>query len=271
MDSRPLHSISLIWRIALLVVLLGVSMAFLSPRTMLGRFGVQLSYDASHTLAGSDARVAETSEVVLVYLDMESHLREKQSPSSPWDRSLHARLIERLTRAGARTIVFDIIFQDPGTEAVDSQLTAALQQSGRVILAAEIARSSHEPGTSTGLRSQSLVLPLDRFLKAAAGIGLANVIPDEDFVVRRAYEGSASHQQPSLTEAVSRRLQLPAPTTPDSPAWIRYYGRPLALPHVSYSNALDPDGTPDEVFRDRIVFVGARPLTSGFTERRDEF
>src|SRR5512135_981000 len=49
---------------------------------------------------------------VLVYLDEISHEQLGQPQNAAWDRALHARLIDRLTAAGAKAIVFDIVFSD---------------------------------------------------------------------------------------------------------------------------------------------------------------
>src|SRR5881296_219161 len=51
-----------------------------------------------------------TRDAVIVYLDEVSFETLKQPLNAPWDRTLHARLVERLTAAGARAVVFDIIF-----------------------------------------------------------------------------------------------------------------------------------------------------------------
>src|SRR5215469_215614 len=67
------------------------------------------SYDLLQVAQG-DRR---TDEAVLVYMDEISHQRLNQSLNVPWDRALHAKLIQRLTAAGARAVVFDIVFDAP--------------------------------------------------------------------------------------------------------------------------------------------------------------
>src|SRR5262245_55476113 len=49
-------------------------------------------------------------EAVLIYLDEESHRQLGQPLNAPWNRGLHAQLLDRLTRAGVRAVVFDIVF-----------------------------------------------------------------------------------------------------------------------------------------------------------------
>lgn len=229
------------------------------------------SYDAAHALAAGRPRLPTNAPVVVVYLDAVSYAAEGQDPNRPWDRALHARLVDRLGRAGARAVVFDILFDRPGSAEADQRFRDALRANGRVLLAGELVPSSHGPGTSAGLRSHTLTLPEPTLAAAAAGWGLANLMPDPDFVVRRHFLGFDPEHEPGLAWATARFLRLPGPNRSDVPRWVRYYGPSLALPHVSYTHALDPAATPDDWFRDRVVFVGARPMTAAVTERRDEF
>src|SRR5437867_7982289 len=57
----------------------------------------------------------DAPEAVVVYLDEESHQKLGQSLTAAWDRTVHAQLIDRLTAAGAKAIVFDIVFNDADT------------------------------------------------------------------------------------------------------------------------------------------------------------
>ena len=53
------------------------------------------------------------TNIAIVYLDEASHRELDQPMTAPWDRALHAKLIEQLTAQGAKAIVFDILFTDP--------------------------------------------------------------------------------------------------------------------------------------------------------------
>src|SRR6185436_16741312 len=96
------------------------------------------SYDLLHVMRG-DARA---TEAVIIYMDDPSYDAMGQAWNAPWDRALHARLVDRLTAAGARVIVFDIVFTDPMTNnpGADQQFAEAMKRSGRVILAADSVR-----------------------------------------------------------------------------------------------------------------------------------
>src|SRR5215470_15867282 len=100
-----------------------------------GRGLVQASYDLLHVCRGE----VRADEAVVVYLDEVSHQQLGQSLTTAWDRSLHARLIDRLSAAGARAIVFDVVFSDPNRNDPegDERFAAAMKRSGRVVLAAD--------------------------------------------------------------------------------------------------------------------------------------
>ena len=238
------------------------------------------SYDSLHRLAGSQSQVLADSPVVIVYLDLNSFGLLQQDPARPWSRRLHTQLLRRLSEAGAKAVVFDIVFGGAGPEAAaDKEFAAAIRGSSRVVLAGEVSgKNSHATGGFTDWAHASTIAPpFDYFATNAAGWGVASHMIDDDYVVRRYLAGGfGADKLPSLTWAVGRRLALPG--TRDSEAiaranqqGLRYYGPPLAVPHVSYAEALAADGAPEGFFRDKIVFIGARPITGMFQERQDEF
>jgi two-component system, cell cycle sensor histidine kinase and response regulator CckA len=250
---------------ALAILLAGLSAWLLSSGSSL----VRASYDWSQVLLTEPG--LSNAPVAVVYLDLDSYLREKQNPAEPWSRALHAKLLRRLTAAGTKAVVYDIIFGDPGPEAAaDREFAAALRANGRTVLAAELSRTSRATPHATGIKSLQLSLPAKEFREAAATWGVANLSVDEDFVVRRQLYGLTNLTEPGLAFATVRFLGLAA-TNPPSTLWLRYYGKPLTLPHVGFSAALHPDEVSDEFFRNRVVFIGARPMAGSFLERKDEF
>ncbi len=216
---------------------------------------------------------------MVVYLDLNSFKVRGLDPSQPWPRALHAQLLQRLTDAGARAVVFDIIFSEPGPDAAADQAFAqAIRQSGRVILAGESNEDASQVTRQdrNWARLSTVLPPADVFVTNAAGWGVASHIIDDDYVVRRYLAGFTSQVQPSLTWAAAEWLQLPFASGENAVRtangqWIRYYGPSLALPNVSYASALHPGDVPGEVFRDKVVFVGARPMAEQFGSRQDEF
>src|SRR5206468_11811430 len=76
-------------------------------------------------------RHAASGDVVLVTIDNRS-LRE--IGRWPWPRRYHAQLVDRLTAAGAKRILFDLTFETRSNPVDDQLLADAIQRSGRVIL-----------------------------------------------------------------------------------------------------------------------------------------
>ncbi len=257
----------------MLAVVLAVAGVLLVGAGSGGNEIARLSYDLLQSLQPAGSSAARDCPVVLVYLDVDSHRDLKQDPAGRWDRGLHARLVRRLTEAGAKAIVFDVIFDSPsGDPAVDRDFAEAIRANGRVVLAAERRRGDQAVGGLPSLQVHGLSFPTPVLEAAAARVGAAELAVDEDFVVRRMLRHVEEADRPGLAWAAVEVLGL-APGLGGLPAdgeWMRYYGGAVRLPHVSYRNALDRATLEDSVFRDKVVLVGARPMVSVFRERRDE-
>lgn len=78
---------------------------------------------------------APPPQVAIVSLDKTSAERFGL-PHEPdkWPRTLHARLVDNLTRFGAKVIVFDVIFDESRQPAHDASFAAAMQRAGNVVL-----------------------------------------------------------------------------------------------------------------------------------------
>ena len=101
----------------------------------------------------------------------------------PWDRSVHAMILDRLAAAGARVVIFDLLFTGPrsGDEVFKSALS---QWHDRVVLA-----SNCESDPSQGDRRALLSLPTASILpqdtSESIRVGYVNYYPDTDGVIRR--------------------------------------------------------------------------------------
>jgi len=200
-------------------------------------------------------------------MDEKSHSELQQSFTAAWDRSLHARLIDRLTSAGARAVVFDVTFTDPDLKkpSVDEALANAMKKSGHVILAVDYVRA--------GANANKVDPPFDLVRNAAVGFGSDELMPDADLVVRQhTKRGDAPISSLSWMAAEHCGAKVTSQENlEDSQRWINYYGSPNYLPWKSYVEALDPTIVSDEFFRGKAVFVGARILTKFAGERKDEY
>jgi adenylate cyclase len=216
------------------------------------------------TVARGEVRA---DEAVLVYLDEKSHLDLKQRYGAVWDRALHARLVERLTAAGARAIVFDILFTDPNPNdpGADQKFADAIKGSGKVVLGAEI-RSLPEGGATADAA-------FDLLMEGAANVGSVGLLPDSDLLVRR-HPVRTNDPVATLSWAAAELVGARTIQGQDEEhklRWMNYYGPPAFLPWKSFSDALDPRAVSDDFFRDKVVFVGGRLKTKFVWERKDEF
>lgn len=95
----------------------------------------------------------------------------------PFDRKYHALLIRTLKEAGAKAVVFDILFSESSIS--DDKLIEETRQAGNVFypVAFEIFK---------GVYSKRIIAPLLQSLQqTAAGWGHINVVPDIDGKIRR--------------------------------------------------------------------------------------
>jgi len=212
----------------------------------------------------------ETHEIVLVYLDEESAKQLHQPIDDIWNRTLHVPLVERLTKDGARLIIYDIIFDTPSLDpARDAAFADALQSSGKVILGGglEIVQPMG------GVKQERILAPLKLFRKAAAGWGIMVFRPvDADYAVRQLFPGTSDI--PSGTWKAAEVLGAPAAREPREAAvqrWINYYGPKNTFSSVNLAQALDPQGVPPGYFKDKVVMVGGRSAVSYLAAGRDEF
>ncbi len=114
----------------------------------------------------------------------------------PWPRQKHARLVDRLKKAGARVIGLDIGFDDYANPVIDAKtgevklspddqlLARAIERAGNVVLVSRIDPQNTLNDTLTGEASR-LATPIDEFDVLTPDISIAYVKRDSDGGVRR--------------------------------------------------------------------------------------
>jgi CHASE2 domain-containing sensor protein/signal transduction histidine kinase len=180
----------------------------------------------------------------------------------PWDRAVHARLLDRLSAGGVKAIGLDILFAEPAPDPrSDTALAAALERAGNVVVPAYF----RTPGSNG--RRFDLVQPIAPIADAARGKGHVNVRFDDDAIVRRAHlrlrgQGEtvdhfalavarlAHPEVKHLTAAAMARA------LPDRTPHIIPYQAAGSYPAISAS-ALLAGEVPDAVLKGKIALVGA--------------
>jgi adenylate cyclase len=213
------------------------------------------------------------ADIVIVDVDTDSLLQLGQWP---WPRSYHARLLDFLAKAGARVVVFDMVFDFPSLATEDARFAAALRRMGKVLLICEQAVELQGRG-GMFIQAYQLRMPMPLFAAAARGVGMALVPEDVDGVIRRLklwfvsrgadqrvipfvgvlaaaeYQGTRPQQ---IWEAWKDRSFAQHPWMEGADLLIDYRAPPpLAYKYVPYHAVLKGQVKP-EIFRGKIVLVG---------------
>ncbi|CAI07771.1 EAL domain-containing protein [Aromatoleum aromaticum] len=184
----------------------------------------------------------------------------------PWNRGVHAEVVDRLAEAGVAAIGVSILFAEPGPG--DERLADAMTRSGRVVLA--VAPRAAEHGASGVLE----VRPTPELRAHAAALGHVDVELDADGLARRIFRraGSSSPQWDALALATLRIAgrNNEASSLPTHEAWLQSAspiwrregemllpypderGAPIA---ISYIRLLEQPALADQL-RDKAVFIG---------------
>lgn len=199
---------------------------------------------------------AVTNQVSLILMDNAAFAQLDQQRGQPWDRGLHAQLLNKLADDGAKLVVLDSFFRATNDPAKDAALANAMRRQRHVVLMAEQAQVTHP-----GLAGVQPILPCEPFLSAAGNNwGVANLDPDSDYdsIMRRDWPFASPGPYPSLPEAAARLAGAQLGDVPQE-RWLRYYGQDGAWTKLSYQFALQE---PAGYFRNQIVFIGTQPQMS---------
>jgi adenylate cyclase len=211
-----------------------------------------------------------SQDVVIVSIDEPSYLNLGIPMGDTWPRRLHAKLLDKLQRYGAKKVIFDILFVSPSADpAADEEFAQALSKVPTV-LGASIGLT--QQATANGSFSlEQMIRPLPLFERNAESIG---VVGFPQFHSRiRGFYAARSELFPdagSLAEAASDSLQ--ASKKPGERDLINYYGPAATVRRFSYHDVLsDESRLPAEAFKDKRVFVGLNLQSRTGPSQREAF
>jgi adenylate cyclase len=276
------------------VLFFAASLLFVARRTELVRAVEYRTLDWRFRHFSDPAR--RDPRIVLVMLDQASldHF-EKDGVYWPWPRSLYGAALEYFKAAGAKAVVFDLLFTSPSPYGVseDREFGRALKKAGMAVLAMETG-AREDPMRATppperfalklpgdfGRPKGSLRLPVPEILSGAAFLGDTSSSPDPDGVFRRVPLGSVmgGRLYPSLSLAAAMAAtgaaSLEGFPLSRGRMLIRFHGAALAprftrgrTTYASYSLgdvilsqlSLEEKKTPaldPALFKDKVVFIG---------------
>ncbi|MFA6901662.1 MAG: adenylate/guanylate cyclase domain-containing protein [Gallionellaceae bacterium] len=188
----------------------------------------------------------------------------------PWSRGQYVRLLDRLSAAGAKVVLFDMFFSEPESSAIDKSLAAAVKRAGNVGLA--VAYDFDENFNVVGSTHT-----LANIEKNAAGIGHINWTPEDDGVGRRnkiiveidgkkmpslglmaammAMGEKGFDARPYAIKLGNRRIPVDA----NDFMWINYTGPSKHYPLYSFADIVQGRIKPEEL-KGKVLFVGATAL-----------
>jgi CHASE2 domain-containing sensor protein len=219
--------------------------------------------DASYDYLFRFGTHAVTNQVTVILMDNEAFDGFHQTRDQPWDRGLHAQLLNRLADDHCALVAVDSFFRAPHDPAKDTALAEAMRRQRHIVLMAEQAQVTHP-----SMVGAQPTLPAEIFLAAArTNWGVAWLDPDLDGIVRHHWPFPMPGPYPSLASAAAQLLGA-KPAAARGELWLRYYGPEGAWTRLSYRFALSQA---PGFFRDQIVFIGTQPKTSLPDNEPDEF
>ncbi|MEW6267422.1 MAG: CHASE2 domain-containing protein [Thermodesulfobacteriota bacterium] len=289
-----------------------LALALLLPLLSTGRLNSieYRSLDWLHRNFPSREKVSP--DIALLYIDQKSidFFQQARGIGWPWPRDAYGLVVKFLKAAGARAIIFDAIYSEPSVFASDfnddETFAAAMSESRRVVQTLVLHReikggAPTEQERLAGLLKlglaferqggppppdhQDVTMPIAPLLQAAWGLGVINIRPEKDGVVRRLrpIESLKGAVFPTLSLAVylklTGRTQVlqtgrtltagPAvlPLDDEGEVLVKYYGglgtyRDYTIAAIIQSamnlESGQPPLVPLDKFKDKIVFVGAK-------------
>lgn len=188
----------------------------------------------------------------------------------PWTRSQYVRLLDQLSAAGAKVVLFDIFFSEHETAAVDRSFAAAIKKAGNVVLPVpfdfdkdfQVIGSKHS---------------IPEIEHAAAGIGHINFLPEDDGVNRR--NKLVVEAEGKLVPSLGLMGAMAAlgekefttglfdiglgdnhiPVDADYSMWINYVGPSGIYPRYSFADIVNGRVAPEQL-KGKVLFLGATAL-----------
>lgn len=261
-----------------LLIAIGIGMVF-SLISFFNLFhGIQLQVtDNLFRAVNLNKSVEPVKDIVIVAIDDES--LNQLGHFSSWPRSYYAQVIDKLAEAGARVIVFDMLFSEPAPD--DAIMAQSMKKAGNIILPFV---QTIVPGGSNTIGQpvllENTIKPLDVFEENAAAVAHAIVFPDEDGIIRRLplFVINNGQYEPSIALAtLSKYLRRPqiiespvkdntlsfagrtVPLDGSNCMIIKYSndaGAALHFAEIPFVNVLQNAASPDS-FQDKIVVIGA--------------
>lgn len=205
------------------------------------------------------------NEIVIVAMDEKSLQRYG---SLPWQRDVHAKLINRLTEADVIAVGYDVLFDKKNHEQQDTALVNAAKKNGKIVFPVIIEKMSQ-----TGELIE--LMPYPELIQAANKLGLVHFELGDDNISRSTYLraglGEAywrSFAVEVLDVSTSAKYKIPFPMADKKPShdltkiekealvYIPFKQNPEHFEHVSFVDLVDGKVDAINKIKNKVVFVG---------------
>jgi len=242
---------------------------------MLGKSLVTASYDLPFILSH---RAESEDRVRIIYLN--------QKDGDSLDRRPQARILDELGKAGAKAVVYDLIFDQPSQDGrVDQEFADAMRrfrgvdESGKRIPGSAARHvflaCGRENLSMTGMIGEQLIPPIDVLLDAADDFG---IVPFEHDAYRIRKLSTGNTDEASITWKAAAALGAPLDEKHRvQERWLNYLGRPQSelaanppIPNFTSDELLN-QGFNADLVRDKVVVIGGKPGIVGTALGKDLF
>ncbi len=198
----------------------------------------------------------------------------------PWPRQVLGEFVEQIEKQHPQAVVFDILFSDPDVYNPDSDayFDSAIAGTDNTFFPmlrldpADDALSQVKPGMIPGVvplgenaqpeATVAMVLPFFKSVLAGGRLGLHNIYPDTDGIVRQypVYRDDYGWKMPSLPLRISQQLKFSQPDAQH--VLLNWRGPPFTYHSVSFSDVYTDLSSknkqrPQNEFTGKIVIIGS--------------
>lgn len=199
----------------------------------------------------------------------------------PWPRQVFGEFVENIAAQQPKAIVFDILFSDadlfnPDSDAYFNEVIAGSENTFFPFLRLapdHDSLSQVKPGMLRGIRelkpgsgdagaTVAVVLPHFEAALQSGRLGMHNIYPDSDGIVReyRLWSEDYGWLLPSLPLTIATALGAPAPDR--QTVLLNWRGKPFSYRYVSFSDVYKDLSSkvktrPQDEFRGKIVIIGS--------------
>lgn len=212
--------------------------------------------------------------VSIVRIDEPAYNKIKLLPGEKFPRGRVADGLNRITAAGAKLIVLDLIARHKGEDPqADQELASALANSPSVIgrLTEEVIYTDENgnkqkrkfAGNPLALFGDSAKAVVPMMVRLTDGVSEQICLSNEELVLA---DVNVPLLKP-LRDFVS--ADIPEPGGFD---FINFYGGPGRITSLSFAELMDESPVPEKYFKDRVVFIGAMSKSGvGVAAGKDTF